>query len=125
MSKFVINEKDPVHVIANNLQKSILSIRKERYDVILIFMNELLGKKHKSLRFFTNMKYDDIDIENMTKTINKHKNEIKKKLNIDVKSDNTKKYLFTLIKDMLKKIEYSLVKVRGDQFIYNILDKSP
>ena len=127
MSKFSFNESDSAHTMMQNLDAYILSIKKDKYKLILDFMNDLFDKNHTTLKKFVNMSYAQLDNDVITNTIEKHKENIKKKLRVEVKIDdksNLKQYVFKLIKDMLKVIDYKLTKTeKYDKYYYTILDK--
>ncbi len=127
MKNFSFNESDSAHTMKQNLDAFILSIKKDKYNLILDFMNDLFNQEHKSLKKFINMSHAQLDNDNISETIEKHKEIIEKKLRIKIKIEektNLKHYTFKLIRDMVKVIDYSLTKTeKYDKYYYTILDK--
>lgn len=148
MEKFVVNEKDPEYMMRHNLEELLLNIRKSKYNIILKFMNELFDKSHKSLRhfkirtnFFKNKSSEDIE-----DTLKKYDSEFKKTIKFDIckyRSSNKKspekkgsgdkknKYdikleIFEVISELLRSIEYSMIRnIIDEKDYYIILDKPP
>lgn len=127
MKNFNFNESDDAHTMKQNLDAFLLSLKKNKYKLILKFMNDLFEKDNKSLRDFKNMTISQLSSDDVYNTIENYEDEIKQTLRITIKIDddtNLKQYVFDLIKNMVKSIDYSLLRVdKGDKHYYTIIDK--
>lgn len=123
------NSSDPVYVMKQKLDDLITSVRKEKYNIILSFINKLFNKTHKSLRDVKNIKYTDMSHEALNILSDfqkKFKDKLKIVINVDDLEDEdlTEEYIFNLIKSMVKSIEYSLIRTeKNKKNIYTIIDK--
>ena len=118
MSKgFVFNNSDPVYMMRQKLEQSLLSAKSDKYDFALKFMNNLFCVKNKSLKDFKNINTKELDIEYAIEIIEKHK--IIKKFNIRMDEDDvTIKDVIDIIKTVLKPAEFTFSKRRSDGIYY-------
>jgi hypothetical protein len=133
MYNFVINENDPVYVMRQNLEASLLTIKKEKYNIILSFINKLFNINYKSLCKINGLYFDYIKDEYASTVIDEFSDNIKKHFKIDVHKkykDDPSKIIYPLLTDMLKTIDYYLCKkiiknekTKADKIVYIIIAK--
>jgi len=109
-------------------QEFKMNIEKNDYDTILDFLNDLLdltGKyRLKSLTDFKRIKQDDLflDTEKNKNLLREYSSKFNKHLDYDISDDTINKmkdeYLLYIIKDLLKKINYRLVRRHYDSGYY-------
>lgn len=119
--KFVFNNNDPVYMMRYKLEQSLSEIKKDDYDLVLKFMNDLFKTKNKSLKDFKNIDIRKLDIDYAIEIIEKHKIIKKYKINID-EDDITTKTIVDIIKTILNPLEYTFSK-RQINSIYYVKEK--
>jgi hypothetical protein len=113
MSNFVINEDDPVYIMRNNLEASLLAIKKEKYNLILEFINKLCCSKHTSLCKIKDICFSSLETKYVEQIIQEYMSKIKKKFSINIEKKykgDCANYIYLLVNDMLKNIDYYLMK---------------
>lgn len=109
-------------------QEFKMNIQKDDYDTILDFLNDILDLKGKyrikSLIDFKKIKHDDLllDHEKNKTTLKEYSPKFKKYLDYELSDDTINKmkeeYLLYIIKDLVSKINYKLVKRKYDSGYY-------
>lgn len=129
MNQFAFNESDTVQTMRQNLDAFIVNMKKDKYNIILKFMNELFRKNNTSLCNFKNMSETQINLERFAKVLAKHKTTIVNKLKINIDENDEELFdtptkVFILIKNMVKTVEYSLIRTEiNKKLLYTIIDK--
>ena len=109
-------------------QEFKMSIEKNDYDTILDFLNDLLdltGKfRMKSLTDFKRIKHDDVlfDADKNKNLLREYSSKFHKHLDYDLSDDTINKmkedYLLYVLRDLLKKINYRLIRRHYDSGYY-------
>ena len=94
------------------------------------FLNELFNKKSKSLLEFKFLNFSKLDSDEANEIVSEYKKKIKSKLGLIIKKENddSNKLVISLVKDMLKKIDYGLTKYEElsnnkKKITYSVTDK--
>ena len=52
---FTLNMDDPVYMMRYQFNEMLLSIKREKYTIILDFLNDIFNKKYTTLKTYTNI----------------------------------------------------------------------
>jgi len=129
----VYNGKESINKYMQRVEKYKSYFIKDKYDIILKFINEWLNTTHDSLAKFKNINETTL-LKN-----NKHNRDIvrkycdvfQKKFNVDLSIDEetsseeiNDKYIIYLLMKMLNLIEYSLTKKEFNKKTYYTIKKN-
>ena len=123
---------EPLHEYRNKLDIYMRSLKTQRYNTILNFVNDIIDKKHPALMDFKNVILHSYSKQHIRSTINKHTKAInenfKKQINLnddeEEENEDIHEYLILLIKDLLYHIEFTLNKrVGSDATYFSIINK--
>jgi hypothetical protein len=119
MNKLVINEDDPVYVTRYKIEMMGLSIKRQKYDTVLKFMNDLFETEHKSLTSFKCINMEKFDIDDMKNVVKEHKKNLKNRCKIEMNEDDVnEKYIVSCLRKMLTSIDYSFCKKMDSGLYY-------
>ena len=119
MSKLVINENDPVYVTRYKIEMMGLSLKKQKYNAVLKFMNDLFETEHKSLTSFKYLDLEKCDIDDMKEVVKANKKNLKDKCKIEINEDDVnEKYIVTCLRKILTSIDYSFSKKMDSGLYY-------
>jgi hypothetical protein len=128
MEPFIANYSDPTYVTRERAENYIIELKRDKYNIILKFVNNVLNKKYNTLRDFKNIDIDYV-LKNNKNLINiyllyQQEFELKFKVNLMEKKDSTNDISKNFIKNLkacLKTIEYKLVNFKcNDKVLYTI-----
>jgi hypothetical protein len=108
-----INYSDPPHIMREKIEKALAETKRDKYNFILEFLNEIFNKECKSLLEFKNVNFNDItkNTEHLKNVYIDNKDTINEKFGIEIQcNDVTIKTFTSLISKLAKKIDYSVVK---------------
>lgn len=125
----VYNDNEPVYIYLKKIEEYNKFLKKEKYTIILDFINNLTKKKYRALCDFKNVTTSDLKSENDLKKYFKLKGEkIGKKLNIifDFKKKELElNDIITFINKMVKSINFAFsTKTIDKKPYYTIYNKS-
>jgi hypothetical protein len=113
MYNYVTNEDEPLYVMRHTLEANILAFKKEKYNIILKFVNNIFNINYKSLCKIKGLCFEQLTNEHVITVIDTFNDIIKKQFKIDIGKKYTQepsKIIFPLLVDMLKTIDYFLSK---------------
>ena len=113
MYNYVTNEDEPLYVMRHTLEANILAFKKEKYNIILKFVNNIFNINYKSLCKIKGLYFEQLTNEHVITVIDTFNDIIKKQFKIDIGKKYTQepsKIIFPLLVDMLKTIDYFLSK---------------
>lgn len=118
--------KETINQYLRRVEKYKAIILKDKYNVVLNFVNDWLRAEYESLSEFTNIKESILlkNIKHNSNVVQKYtqifKNKFEIDLTIDYNNDETREILDLLIK-MLSIIDYTLIKREfKDNIVYSI-----
>lgn len=134
MNPPIYNPKKSINTYINKVEKYMMTIQQNKYNVILNFVNEWLNINLQSLTEFKNIRE-----QTLLKNLDHNNNIIKKyipifnstfeiELNIKENDDNEiidNKYIINLLKYVLKllKLNYNLIKINKNNIIVYTIKK--
>lgn len=119
MDKIVINDDDPVYLTRHKFEMALLSIKKQKYNIIIDFMNNLFNTEHKSLTLFKYINMEKVNIDHIKKIVKKHKKNLKEKCKMEISEDDvTEKYIISYLRKLLTSIDYSFCKRMNTGLFY-------
>lgn len=124
---------ESVNKYMKRVEKYKQYILKEKYDVILLFINEWLKKNYESITSFRNIS-EEILLKNLKhnrdiirKYCDLFKNKFSLDLTIDLETDSDEindRYIITLLGKMLNLVDYHIIKRElGTKILYTIRKK--
>ena len=115
----VITDSESIYDIKNKIDAMMFSMKKEKYDIVLTLINNILNKDYKSLFKIKNIKKSNLDKIDVNKIIDKN-NDYFIKYKIIIKKDDT---VIDIIQKVLKLINYRFSKKSyNDIEYYNVVD---
>lgn len=119
MNNLVLNEDDPAHIMKKKFEAIMMVHRKEKYELVLNFMNSMMRTKYKTLRMFKNIQENKFENNDDTEDIIcEFKPKLEKKFKIKINDNDIDKNVINLIKTLAKQIGYSLVKSSKNKITY-------
>lgn len=127
----IYDGSEPLYMYRTKLDIYMRSLKTQRYDTILNFMNDLIvrDKKCVALMDFKNIDLYSLSSQHILSTIKKHTktiNEIfKKQINLENEDEeDSHECLILILKDLLYHIEFTLhKKVSNDISHYSLINK--
>jgi hypothetical protein len=130
----VYDGTEPLYIYKNKLDAYMKLVKKEKYNIILKFLNELFEKDCKSLTEFKNIDMTNSNIKHFINIIKNHENIFNKKYKLEINNNSINEaseeeileHTINIIKKLLYLMEYSIYKKKiNDKYYYTIVNKPP
>lgn len=123
---FNIDYSDPPHVMREKAELALKELRREKYNIILTFINSIVSTKIDSFLKFKNVNLDDIvkNTEKLKLAYESNANIFKIKFKITLsEEDLTAKTLAVILSQCVKSVGYKLIKTqRNSLMLYSIVN---
>lgn len=108
-------ELSEIKEIRKEISKYNRDFKKEKKQLVLNFLNDIIQKKTTTLTKIKNLCYDDINIVHFTTIYNQYKEDIFNKLNLSFDEDDDMIYILS---SCIKKIKYNLKREKNEDKIF-------